>query len=792
MSNISVNDFQTDASAKIGSVNDKIDKLLSNIDVVMSLLNNKSLGVDVRTLIGSTGVDEWSRLGYDISPFDIIVAILKKTGTYDKVIEFIGKMLSYELPAIELVVKMAILANVKGMISCASNPLIPKYLRKSFDNNEARDKDFGKKGEMGIYVNVGSIDFTNLLLTSPLSEEGKYKYFGFTEGSTIYSATRAYDFNAFLWYAIHRSDLPNPINVGDGTLSDFLSQKYNCKLLKDAEFELVPGRVGGEVGDSVVCPFVCTCDDLLGGFIPGVVLKQGNQMALCVGRRTNTIEPTKDEQGVVIKDGSQYITNYFVPIGNYTNCAVWYPDSGSYWSLRPSDKRQRNCLEENGICCIEYVDSVGTTATDVYGLNNKFHVSVLPGPYMAKPDIITLPWNQVKMTFNRDGVYDEDGYYTINPIGFDYDTQTRRHKMILGDDETCIIEADGRMYVADKDGNEKPEQRIGLKYLYQCYPKKTVYEFNYDFVMGMQLFDGVALTARLIELFGNTHLCGSFDVIDDTYYNKIVTIIRDIVDADDTEASDCYFNFSNDRFDEMMNEAENRRFNRIMPGDGSGDGYEIDTEAIKAVLSEYDVNGDLVKNADVIQRALTTASVAVQPPKTRATFGLNANVAIGNESLYNYYRISDGRRGSTVLDDNVIKSFLENMAITIVENVITPKIVLLLEVNRQLMRSNDKPLTLDSFMEMMMGIIISVVKEIKDYLLKELLKWVEKLIIEFAEKYGELLLTEQVAVYASLFAHVIATCIPIAIGKEQASTLANVNYADIKAEDIEKLIADCK
>ena len=107
------------------------------------------------------------------------------------------------------------------------------------------------------------------------------------------------------------------------------------------------------------------------------------------------------------------------------------------------------------------------------------------------------------------------------------------------------------------------------KHLIECYCGSTIYEFNYDFVMGMRLFDAKTVVSRLIYSVlpsANVNFGLSFNKQTDpnTYMNpwangRILEVIRKIIDSDNPEISDCFFKFSNDEYARMIQEGEEER-----------------------------------------------------------------------------------------------------------------------------------------------------------------------------------------------------------------------------------------
>lgn len=730
-----IDEINTGATSKIDTAKGKVDKALSSVDMLISIFDNEKdlFGKDDILAVGGFDAD------VQISPFALIMEILKRTGHEDDVVEFITTIVTSTLPYIETGVKAAILANVKGMISCASDPFIPKNLRKLDDDTNS--------DERGIFLNIEGIDFNGMLKKSPLSKDGGKYYFGIHDGASVYESARALDFNAFLWYCIHKSETPQATVLDEGELSSAV-ESVNMTLRTDNPFDF-----GGEPGTRIDQMVVLEANDETGGFIPGSVLSQrGNpQKSLCI------------KSGMV--DGK--LNNMFVPIGTFRNGCNWYIPNGNLmfgdWTESYND--------EHPICNVEYVDKQNSgSATN--NAENRFKFTILPKPYTAYTSLL----KGTPILMSPDGRLDKDGSYTIKAEKTDYyeveDAEGNVERYIELDGNRIHIDDDGEV-IGMSNGGETITN-FPAKYLTECYKGLTVYEFNYDFVMGMRLFDSKVVTTRLIEMLTGIGVGASVDFNASIIDERIVEIIRSVIEADDYASSDCYFNFSNERYDAMMAEAEMRRYLRKSSKGKTNVVRDMDTESIYDILSDYKEESTLEEKTAVVKRAITEANAMMTGPQKGYDF------SVGGFASY------DGKE----IGWDVLSNMVENIAIILCESVVTPKMVMLLEINRKLMRTNDEPLTVESFMRMAVGMIVAIVKQIRDRILEELLKWVELELAELIGRFAQALVKEQAMCYIELLRNLKETCGALVFGSESASKITNVNYADID-NNAEELTAQC-
>ena len=117
---------------------------------------------------------------------------------------YLTKFLIYVVPVLEISVKAILLTNLKKMVSCSIDPRIPdKYRKRHKDPNDEETPNV-----YGIDINIESIDFLDKLSVNPLSDFGQEMYFGLEGVEDVYKLARADDFDAFLWFVIHKGKFP--------------------------------------------------------------------------------------------------------------------------------------------------------------------------------------------------------------------------------------------------------------------------------------------------------------------------------------------------------------------------------------------------------------------------------------------------------------------------------------------------------------------------------------------------------------------------------------------------------
>ena len=82
------------------------------------------------------------------------------------------------------------------------------------------------------------------------------------------------------------------------------------------------------------------------------------------------------------------------------------------------------------------------------------------------------------------------------------------------------------------------------------YYRKTLIEFNYDYITSLKLFDSKVVAAQLLDqLTGLLNIDLSISYARQLIKNETLKMVQDIVESDDSVVSDCFFTFSNSDYD---------------------------------------------------------------------------------------------------------------------------------------------------------------------------------------------------------------------------------------------------
>ena len=713
---------QSETVATIDTAKAMIDKVLTIMDI---MVNMPSISTSLST-----------------NPMAFLIQLLEHAGvTYEDLKLWLTDFLIYVTPAMELGVKTVLLTNLKNMVSCSVDPRIPEKYRK----RHKAPADRNTPNEYGIDINVESIDYLDKMSVSPLSDFGRQMYFGQNGVDNVYQFARADDFDAFLWFVIHKGKFPS------SSLMSTDLHEFNDKIHGSGSFK----RYGDSLLDEL---HLIPEEKSVSSILPGNTFAYKNNIgpnviSMCIDAFRN-----KDKE---------IILNVLVPVSDDLTSVNWYTRNkdeiganlfGAYAAATAQTEyidgkkrttgvetknKSRDYSKEKAICNLQYIDqSYGDQ--EITGLaNNKIRFTILPKPLMHIPNLAAgePPWRFKKMLFDAEANYDPNGKYTINDVA----------------DDNNLEYLDGAVKIDPKSGNvtvtDKPKV---IKSLVECYPGLTVYEFNYDYVMGMKLFDPKILVSNVLQTLVNTRvgINLTLGIKNEEATASIKEVIKSILESDDGEVNDCFFSFDNSKYDALLEQTRIKRANKQQFGRVTREAGIFDS--VNDILKEYDNAAELHERKQILTRAIDQAAVTVSE---------------GSDEKDKYN-----------VEYAFVFDLIQNLMIAIMNAVLTPKILMLLEVNQRLMGGTWEKFTVEDLIKAMRGVINAMVKELRDLLIQELLKLLMKQLQPIIELLGSVLIRERLEDYAEVLENIIKNC-PVVwfrLGNQNQETMLDtVDYADI-------------
>lgn len=669
----------SEALSKIDMAQAMADKVLIILDLIQS---NKSYPLDLNAM-------------------SFLMDILKSLGvSFDVIEEWLTNFLVCVIPHLELSTKAYLLSNLKNMVGCSTDPRIPEKYRKKHKSQD----DTESSQERGIDIDIESIDYLDKLSISPLSDNGKGLYFGLDGINDSYKFARADDFDAFLWFVIHKGKFPN---------SSIVKLDENNKLILGSH-----NTTKNYKGSLLSSLEVTYSDDDPSTILLGNTFQyeSGRTISMCIDIKYN--------------DKGKILNNTIVPISDDWSSVNWYTRRANYFTKNiigdneSEISAKRDYSKEIPICNIQYIDQGSTDSPVIGTVNNKLRFTILPKPLVyINPKELTIK----KILFNENGDFDKNGKYTLSDTKFDEIFKKEKSK--------------------DFEFNKGKSKADVIRSMYECYKGLTIYEFNYDLIMGMKLFDARSIVSALFDTLQNASLGLSVGLEErhQESTDTIKEIIKNIINTDDSTINDCYHTFSNDRYNMLLSNTANKRLNRT-------DKFYDAKQILYASLS-----GDTVNEEEVLHRAITQAKVTV-------TEGSDGSDEYG-------------------IANNFMFSLLNNLITAIVQSLLSPKLLMVIVVNQSMMGGGKwEKFNFSNLFKALQDIIVGIVKEVKDLIIDKLWKLVatrldplititsDEIVKEQLDSYADVL--REIMKYAPYVFHFIG-------GQRQDTKIDDVDYADI-------------
>ncbi len=666
--------------------------------------------------------------------------------------------------------------------------------------------------ENGIEIDLSSIDYNGMLNNSPMSERSQYLYFGtkkyyeieglekkfyaydeivkhclkngkstdfikkHSEIDSVYELVRAKDMNAFLWFVMHKAKF---LNISD--ISDKVILQGGKSILKVITGETNASEGGVSVGGCYTQMVGSNKYSVMGLCIKNTPSYSQNGKESATDN-VNLNKVSDGDIGLNIHQKQNNITNYsytIVPTTNVWNGCNWYVNRSLYFDFW--DKQQRDYDKEFALFRLSMKDVDGV-------MTNKLHFTIKPAPNVIVPTIDfdihgkktdgdkwlnikytgDMPWSFHRIVFDVNGKQDFWGKYSVVIKEGIPESEGQYLKYGLRN-PTTGDELNGIYLYCNKKTREYKLEVSGMEdvrsALYECYPGFTVYEFNYDFIMGMRFFDATVITAQLIQALTNIAL--NIGVNGGLYFNKetsdykmrIAEITKKMLETNGYESTDCFYTFSNDTYNRMQEESELKRAQLYPFNDESQRAVPVSNADVYSVLNEFDSEASLEQNISVISRAIT-----------------NASATISNEVM---------PEDKYSCEMEFIMKAIEMIVSVFVEALLSPKLLMVFAINQKIMGEEmPKDINFEKLLETFIGVIISMIDEIINMLLKKLLDFVLEKVKLLLAAAAKLLLLEQVEYYMRLLRQMIENCaFKLPKSKLLNSTLDDVDYADIDAND---------
>lgn len=326
--------------------------------------------------------------------------------------------------------------------------------------------------------------------------------------------------------------------------------------------------------------------------------------------------------------------------------------------------------------------------------------------------------------------------------------------------DDCVLyisKETGEYHLGSSNGSTKGNY---TKHLIRCYNGLTVYEFNYDYIMGIRLFSPKVVCAKLLDAatnpsYNSTFRVGINQVYDQNEYEyfgnkqKILEIVRKIIETENTELSDCFFSFDNNDINRLLMVGEEKRYHQQPYLNDKNE--TINLTDIYKILQSYPEIGTKQEQKEILTNAITAATAKVA-------------------NRQNVYAKQDSKQ--TRLD--FATNMLSQLTAILIQSLLSPKVLMLIAVNKQLMGNGGETFNAQELLNGMKGLIIGVVKELRDLILKKLLDYVLEYLGPLAAELNVKVAKETFAVYQNILSQLLFM---LRRGKEHSDRLNSVLQA---------------
>ena len=784
----------------------KLSSVIREQNEVLSFLDGYLTALD--------GIPDNITQTYNVAdnPFKYLLLLLEHLGcSREEMIAWVAKFIKYALPVIELGVKGILLSNMQNLVACSVDPRIPAYARNegmSFNLSEIDPLNilakspldkynqlyFGTKNITTPYGFVRPIDMNTFLWF--VVHKGKYPNASQIDADTPFIDFLRSKYNANVvkgkniytisYLSYNASEKNQGMSLGSTFVQSFRTD--NGIVQKCSLISLCTGvkfRIQSDnnqklytVTENVMMP-IGNAWDRTNYYVNRPTyfnfLKYGSDkfdpeneqrdydkdIPLC---SFQYVEALKGDENISIKNVNsiyncinvRVLPKPFVHIPHIGQ-TIFYPLVIRYNCDGKADK-------EGKLSVIVLEDALGHSCQTnvVTSIINKLTLKYDRQPTQAEID---QAYDEIKDKNNdsKSSFFSLDGAIWWYELAFASTPKTPSgYRLVIDTKGNYKITRDTfvktQTYQFDEI-SEVSEQTV-LALTQECYFGLTLYEFNYDYIMSQRLFDSKVVATQLINILTN-FMIGASITLSQTEIegiDRVYRIVEKMVEADDYEATDCFFKFSNAEYEQMSRDAEMKRA-RLIPFGNCERNVELNKDAVVEALNNFGDASELQESIDSFSRVVREVSATIDSVGTDPDIRYSASI-------------------------DFITNIIQSLTVVIVTTLLSPKVMLMIMMNQKLCGSYNKEswnhISVDDVLYAMSAMISAIILEIRDLILKELLVEVQKRIAQLMLELQAGLVREQIEVYRRAIRLMLKACRFGRSGRYDLDTvLDEVNYADI-------------
>lgn len=368
--------------------------------------------------------------------------------------------------------------------------------------------------------------------------------------------------------------------------------------------------------------------------------------------------------------------------------------------------------------------------------------------YIVNKGINTNNIDKSKLIWNNRNGYN----YTVNGIYNSKKEAEENIKNILEDTIIYITDIEKYFKIVKDDGGKKllecPDYKniILCEFLERDFPNSnvlkikissstygknkngkksnsTIMEFNSDFINSFTIFDKETFLGRIVAEMTNS-LPIELNLTIDNIINrdKINYYVNRILENEETTISDCFYTFSNNEYEDLIDKAEKKYAGLIEQGN---DTYvEYDEEALKNITKIRDENSTLQENQMTINKTFSQIEARTNKNNEQTTFTF---------SVW-----------------ETINKLFTSIGVIVMESILSPKIQILLAINKYVSGGYDAYLTPDEWLKNNLSILDSCIREVFNIVDDLLIEMIMKELSPYIDTYGKLIDTEMINITNNL------------------------------------------
>ena len=303
---------------------------------------------------------------------------------------------------------------------------------------------------------------------------------------------------------------------------------------------------------------------------------------------------------------------------------------------------------------------------------------------------------------------------------------------------------------------------------------KTLFEFNYDYIFSLKLLETKTLVANIIHsvLGLSTSVTASYSIQERVVAAKVQSIVKKIIQTDDTEVSDCYYTFDNDEYNKMLEESI-KKHKGIYAYNNQN--LQFDYSSIIDSINDIDNSATLQEQINNISNVFSQIS---------AIPAQNGSIESKDKFTFGF---------------NIIMEIIDQTITQIVMQVLSPKVAILFQINQYIMGDIDPESQTwnngwENFLKNFENVIVETIKQIKEIILQQLFAFLIEKLTPLLSLFVSKLLLETINDYVVLLKQLVNMCgLGWFTGSGNKNELAidNVNYADIVPTQVAPKNDDC-